>query len=168
MRAGAATRRAPAGTGLAGTGLAGMVLAGMVLATLGVLAATAAAGAVPGPPTQGPEATVAPSTTVVPGTAPTTAPIITTTLPLSNSDLGRIIPLPNSGAEPEDPGDRGGWQQVGLFVLVCVVILAMGAFVWWRSRVARARRSAEGLDPVTVARERGGDVRKPRPPGIVD
>jgi hypothetical protein len=152
VRAGAATRRA----------LAGMVLAGMVLATLGVLAATAGAGAVPGPPTQGPE------TTFVPSTAPTTAPIITTTLPLSNSDLGRIIPLPNSGAEPEDPGDRGGWQQVGLFVLVCVVILAMGAFVWWRSRVARARRSAEGLDPVTVARERGGDVRKPRPPGIVD
>jgi hypothetical protein len=85
-----------------------------------------------------------------------------------NSDFGRISPVPNSGAEPEDPGDRGGWQQLALFVLVCGVILAMGAWVWWRSRIRRDRRRAAGGDPVEVAKREGGDVRAPRPPGIVD
>jgi hypothetical protein len=94
--------------------------------------------------------------------------VTTSTLPESNADLGRIIPAPNSGAEPEDPGDPGGWQQLALFVLVCVVILAMGAWVWWRSRIRRERRRAAGEDPVEVAKREGGDVRAPRPPGIVD
>ena len=94
--------------------------------------------------------------------------VTTSTLPESNSEFGRIIPVPNSGAEPEDPGDRGGWQQLALFVLVCGVILAMGAWVWWRSRIRRDRRRAAGGDPVEVAKREGGDVRAPRPPGIVD
>ncbi|MCP4436354.1 MAG: hypothetical protein GY812_12790 [Actinomycetia bacterium] len=96
------------------------------------------------------------------------APVTTSTLPESNADIGRIIPLPNSGQEPQDPGDPGGWQQVALFFLVCAVILAMAGWVIWRGRVNRARRREAGLDRVEVARRAGGDVRKPRPPGIVD
>ncbi len=101
--------------------------------------------------------------------APTTsvAPETTSTLP-SGGELGNIVPKPNSGREPETPGDPGGWQQVALFFLVCFAIAAMGSFVWWRSRVARARRSAAGRDPAKYAAEHGGDVRAPRPPGIVD
>lgn len=96
------------------------------------------------------------------------AGVTTSTLPESDGDLGEIIPEPNSGAEPTSPGDRGGWQQLALFVLVCVTIVGIGVFVWWRSRVARDRRRAEGHDRVAYARTHGGDVRKPRPPGIVD
>ena len=104
------------------------------------------------------------------GVAPTTSAggVTTSTLPESNTEFGRIIPAPNSGAEPEDPGDPGGWQQLALFVLVCAVILGMGAWVWWRSRIRRQRRREAGEDPVEVAKRRGGDVRTPRPPGIVD
>lgn len=141
------------------------VVAALALALLGWSSAAGPAGARPAVATQDPNTTLAPTATTPPTTA---APIITTTLPESDADLGRIIPLPNSGVEPEEPGDRGGWQQLALFVMVCLVIVAMGVFVWWRSRIARDRRRAEGHDPVTMAREHGGDMRKPRPPGIVD
>ncbi len=103
-----------------------------------------------------------------PPTPTTAAPVVTTTLPESDSQFGRIIPKPNSGVEPQSPGDRGGWEQTGLFFLICAVIAAMALFVWWRSRVARTRRLAAGHDPVAEARLHGADVRAPRPPGIVD
>lgn len=94
-------------------------------------------------------------------------PETTSTLP-SGGEVGNIVPRPNSGAEPRDSGDPGGSLQVGLFFGLCAALALMAGFVWWRSRVARAKRSAAGWDPVTAATERGGDVRKPRPPGIVD
>jgi hypothetical protein len=124
-----------------------------------------AAVLVTGIDTVGPQSAVAqvqpdsPTTSVVPET--------TSTLP-TGGELGNIVPKPNSGREPETPGDPGGSQQVALFFVLCFVIAAMVGFMWWRSRVARARRAAEGRDPVRVATEHGGDVRKPRPPGIVD
>lgn len=101
--------------------------------------------------------------------SPTTSvtPETTSTLP-TGGELGNIVPKPNSGREPETPGDPGGSQQVALFFALCFVIVAMACFMWWRSRVARTTRSAAGRDPVAVATEHGGDVRKPRPPGIVD
>ena len=95
-------------------------------------------------------------------------PVTTSTLPESNADLGRIIKLPDSGQEPQEAGDRGGWQQIALFFLVCAVILAMAGWVIWRGRINRRRRREAGLGRVEVARRTGGDVRKPRPPGIVD
>lgn len=101
--------------------------------------------------------------------APTTSlvPETTSTLP-TGGDLGNILPRPNTGREPETPGDPGGSLQVALFFALCFTIAGMGTFVWWRSRRARATRAAQGRDPVAVATTHGGDVRKPRPPGIVD
>lgn len=107
-----------------------------------------------------------PTTSVTPETTSVT-PETTSTLP-TGGELGNIVPKPNSGREPETPGDPGGSQQVALFFALCFVIVAMACFMWWRSRVARTTRSAAGRDPVAVATEHGGDVRKPRPPGIVD
>lgn len=140
---------------LVATSLIALAFAGVVLAS--GTHAGAAAGQDDGP------------TTSIP-TASSNAPSIvtTSTLPESNTEFGRIIPSPNSGAEPDDPGDPGGWQQLALFVLVCVVILAMGVWVWWRSRIRRDRRRAAGEDPIDVAKREGADVRAPRPPGIVD
>lgn len=97
----------------------------------------------------------------------TVTPETTSTLP-SGGELGNIVPKPNSGREPETPGDPGGSQQVALFFVLCSVIAVMVGVMWWRSRVARTARAAEGHDPVTVATRHGGDVRRPRPPGIVD
>ncbi len=88
----------------------------------------------------------------------------TTTLPEGDSDLGRIIPLPNSGHEPDSAGDRGGWQQVGLFFAICAVIICIGVYIWWRGRRNRNALRAEGLDRVEWARTHGGDVRRPSEP----
>ncbi len=140
--------RSLAVTSLAVTSLAGVVVA-CVLWGGGSASTLAATGSQDPPPT-------------------TAAPIITTTLPEANGDLGRIIPLPNSGVEPAGPGDRGGWQQLALFIMVCMVIVGMGVFVWWRSRKARYTRRAAGHDRVAMAKAHGGDVRRPRPPGITD
>jgi hypothetical protein len=85
--------------------------------------------------------------------------ITTTTLPEDDSELGRIIPLPNSGREPTSPGERGGWQQVTLFFAICAVIVGIGVYLWWRSRRSRAQLRARGLDRVEWARSHGGDVR---------
>lgn len=92
--------------------------------------------------------------------------VTTTTLPEGEGDVGRIIPLPDSGRAPESPGDRGGWQQVTLFFVICLVILAMAVYVWRRSRCNRARLGSDGLDRVSRARHHGGDVRgEPHRPG---
>jgi hypothetical protein len=102
-------------------------------------------------------ATVAPAASSVPDEP---AGITTSTLPEDDGEVGRIIPLPNSGREPSDPGDRGGWQQATLFFAICAVIGAIGVYVWWRSRRNRARLRGEGLDRVEWARSHGGDVRR--------
>ena len=87
--------------------------------------------------------------------------VTTTTLPIENPDdeqnreFGEIIPKPDSGREPEHPGDRGGWQQITLFFLLIAAIALIALVVWWRSRVARQRRAALGLDPESLARARG-------------
>ncbi len=107
--------------------------------------------------------------TGTPDPSPTTeyVPETTSTLP-AGGELGHIVPRPNSGQAPETPGDPGGTEQVGLFWALLVVTAGITVFVWWRSRIARGKRDAAGKDPVTLAKQSGGDVRKPRPPGIVD
>lgn len=89
-------------------------------------------------------------------------PSQTTTTLSPDGDVGRIIPLPNSGSEPRSPSDRGGWQQLTLMAAIMAVIIGMGIWVWLRSRRVRQKRAAAGLDPVDVARSRGADVRTPR------
>lgn len=49
-----------------------------------------------------------------------------------------IIPRPGEGTAPEQPGDRGGWEQLALFGLI-LVGLAVIAFV-----VVRGTKRARG------------------------
>ncbi len=60
----------------------------------------------------------------------------TTTVPRG----GDIIPEPNSGAEPEDAGDRGGALQTVLFVAIVGAVVVMGTIVVRQSRKVRADR----------------------------
>ena len=99
------------------------------------------------------------------GDADGDAPVTTSTLPTDNRELGDIIPEPNQGAEPQDPGDPGGWLQVSLFFLVCGAILVIVGVVWLSSRRARRAQAAEGRDPVSLARSRGEGLRPPRSSG---
>jgi hypothetical protein len=62
-------------------------------------------------------------------------PVTTTT-----AGGGDIIPRPNTGVEPEDPGDRGGALQSVLFVGIVGGIVLIGALVVRQSRRARAER----------------------------
>lgn len=94
------------------------------------------------------------------GASPVAAQTETTsTLPVDNRQAGDMIPKPNTGMEPQSPGDPGGWLQVSLFFLICAAIVVIGLAVWWTSRRARQRRSEAGLDPVDLARARGAGVR---------
>jgi hypothetical protein len=59
------------------------------------------------------------------------------TLPIRPDDAGHIVKRPNYGQAPEGPNDRGGWQQLLVFGLVCVGVSGVAAFAW---RDARRRR----------------------------
>ena len=98
-------------------------------------------------------------TTVLMGTAGAQSGGSTTTLPVDNSDLGRIIPLPNSGHKPTNPGDPGGWLQLSLFFMVCAAIIGLCLYVWFRSHKLRAARLAAGADPVSMAKASGKGLR---------
>lgn len=90
----------------------------------------------------------------------------TSTFPIDNRSFGDIVPEPNTGVAPQDPGDPGGWLQVSLFFLVCAAILVIVGLVWWTSRRARDRRRAAGLDDARIAAarnvgpQRGGATRR--------
>lgn len=58
----------------------------------------------------------------------------------TDSPAGEIIPKPDSGAEPEEAGDRGGSLQVLLLGLIAVAITGMAIYVSRQSRSARADR----------------------------
>ncbi len=83
----------------------------------------------------------------------------TSTLPTDNRELGNSLPKPGQGMAPQDPGDPGGWLQTSLFFLICGAIALIALLVWWSSRRARDRRTAQGQDPVQLARARGEGVR---------
>ena len=51
-----------------------------------------------------------------------------------------IIPEPNSGVEPSDPGDRGGALQVLVLALVVAAVAGAGALLVRQSRRAKAAR----------------------------
>jgi hypothetical protein len=71
-----------------------------------------------------------------------TAGASTTTVPVDQGDRS-VIPDPNTGREPTDPGDRGGWAQLVLFGVMaagCAVIF--GRVLWaghQRSRLHQAQ-----------------------------
>lgn len=83
----------------------------------------------------------------------------TSTLPIDNREIGNSLPRPGQGREPQSPGDPGGWLQTSLFFLICGAILVIVGLVWRSSRRARERRTAEGHDPVQMAKARGEGVR---------
>jgi hypothetical protein len=50
-----------------------------------------------------------------------------------------IIPRPNSGQAPTQPGDRGGWEQTLVFVVMLGGMVTL-AVLAWRSSVRAKRR----------------------------
>lgn len=54
----------------------------------------------------------------------------------------RSIPKPNEGRAPEDAGDRGGWAQLSLLVLIVASISGIGVKVVRGSKTSRQRRAA--------------------------
>jgi hypothetical protein len=66
----------------------------------------------------------------------------TTTIP-AGGDVD-FIPGPDSGAPPEDIGDRGGAGQLALFALVLGGVALIVALVLRESRRARAARDDAG------------------------
>lgn len=53
-----------------------------------------------------------------------------------------IIARPNSGTAPQDPGDRGGWEQLALLGLLLAAMAGIGLVVFRGGRRARAGRRA--------------------------
>lgn len=53
-----------------------------------------------------------------------------------------IIERPNSGTAPQDPGDRGGWAQLGLLALIVAAVTAIGLIALRGGAKARAGRAA--------------------------
>lgn len=53
-----------------------------------------------------------------------------------------IIPRPNEGRAPQDPGDPGGWEQLALLGTIVVALGAITVVVARGGRRARANRAA--------------------------
>ena len=66
--------------------------------------------------------------------------------PGDKENLGRSIPLPNTGHAPKDPGDRGGWKQTLVLVLI---VGGLGTVVLLAVRDARRKRASG--EPTTAA-----------------
>jgi hypothetical protein len=62
----------------------------------------------------------------------------TTTLPVDQDDRS-VIPAPNSGREPSESGDRGGWAQLTLFGLMAAgSAVIFGRVLWAGHQKSRA------------------------------
>jgi hypothetical protein len=72
-------------------------------------------------------------------------PTTPTTLPQLPDDAGHIIKHPNYGHEPTHAGDRGGWQQGLVVVLLGGGLTVIGLLVWRESR--RRRAAGDDLAP---------------------
>lgn len=53
-----------------------------------------------------------------------------------------IIPQPGEGTAPENPGDRGGWEQLALFGVIVVALVVIAFAVVRGTKRARAGRQA--------------------------
>ena len=52
-----------------------------------------------------------------------------------------IIPKPGEGQAPQDSGDRGGWEQLGLFGVMLGAMVGFGVVIFRGGRKARANRA---------------------------
>jgi hypothetical protein len=68
------------------------------------------------------------------------APVTTVTEPDEPLEGDDIIPLPNSGREPTEAGDRGGVLQVLVLVLIVGGVAAIVGLIARESRRARSRQ----------------------------
>jgi len=65
----------------------------------------------------------------------------TTTLPVDQGDRS-VIPAPNSGREPSDSGDRGGWAQLALFgIMAAGSAVIFGRVLWAGHQKSRAAKA---------------------------
>ena len=78
---------------------------------------------------------------VAPAAAQTPEPPLTTgsSVPDAGQGVPPIIPRPNSGEAPDDPGDRGGWQQLAVLGVVIGGLGLIGVLVVRDARRKRAR-----------------------------
>jgi hypothetical protein len=112
---------------------------GRLVAVVAVLFAGLGVVALPGVPV--------PSAVARSTTAGQTVPVQTvpeqgpTTLPILPEGAGDPIPRPNSGVAPDDPGDRGGWQQVLVLCLLGGGLLLVGSLAARDIRRKRAGRA---------------------------
>ncbi len=60
-----------------------------------------------------------------------------------DGNLGRIIPRPNSGREPESPSDRGGWLQLSVLGVMSAGVTLIIVLVVRESRKARGGSEAD-------------------------
>ena len=78
------------------------------------------------------------------GTEPTSTTTSSTTTSSSTTVVqvptGNILPMPNSGVAPSEPGDRGGALQIGLFFLVVLAIAGAVLALVRQSRRAKGVR----------------------------
>lgn len=71
-----------------------------------------------------------------PSSAPGTTVLLTGPSP---DEGGGVIPRPNSGANPQSSGDRGGWVQLTLWGLIVVGLGSMfGRIAWGMYKHSRA------------------------------
>jgi hypothetical protein len=69
-----------------------------------------------------------------------TAQSTTTTLPVDPGDRS-VIPAPNSGREPSESGDRGGWAQLAVFgIMAAGSAVIFGRVLWAGHQRSQARK----------------------------
>lgn len=61
--------------------------------------------------------------------------------------LGDIVGSPEAGPEPEDAGDRGGWAQLTLAVVIAGGVLFIGSRILKESRAGRGVGTGQASPP---------------------
>ena len=98
----------------------------------------------------GPAAHAVPQT---PGASTTTSAQADTEPPVGVAEVdqpvGGIIPRPNSGATPEDAGERGGPQQWFLLATIVLFFLVASVSIYRTSKRVQQTRAASQAGPVS-------------------
>ena len=66
----------------------------------------------------------------------------------------RIIEQPNTGSAPENPGDRGGWEQLALMGLVLASLVGIGVVIA-RGGGAKAKANRDAWKAAAATGEDG-------------